>query len=78
MSRRGKSNPRGITPTTTWGVPLSVSVVPRMSGRPPNTACQMPSLSRTGRVAPLVSSAATNVRPIAAVTPRVSNRLLVA
>ena len=78
MSRLGKSKPRGITPTTTCAVPLSVSVVPRMSGRPPNTERHVPSLRTTGRVAPLVSSAATNVRPIAAVTPRVSKRLFVA
>ena len=78
MSRRGKSNPRGMTPTTTWGVPLSVIAVPRMSGRPPKTDRHTPSLRITGRVPPPVSSAALKVRPIAAVTPRVPKRLLVA
>ena len=78
MSRLGKSNPRGITPTTTCGVPLSDIVVPRMSGRPPNTDRHTPSLRMTGRVAPLVSSASTKVRPMAAVTCRVVNRLAVA
>ena len=45
----GSRSPRGITPTTTCGVPLSDIVVPRMSGRPPNTDRQTPSLSTTGR-----------------------------
>ena len=36
----GKSNPRGMTPTTVWGTWSTSTVFPRTAGSPPNRACQ--------------------------------------
>ncbi len=66
-------NPAGITAMTVTGVPLSVTLLPRMAGSPPNRRCHMPWLRMMTSSFPGASSSARNDRPSAGETCSRSN-----
>jgi hypothetical protein len=69
----GKSNARGITPTTVYDLPLTISDVPRTSGFPANRRCQYLQESMMGRSPVVASSSARNERPIRGRTPVIAS-----
>ena len=69
MSRSRNSKPAGITPMISIGMPLTVTLRPRIDSSPPKRRCHRPwlmsILSRGG-----ASSSGVNVRPRSGVAPR--------
>ena len=70
----GKRNPRGITPTTVVGVPLTTALLPSTSARPPNWLCHTSCPRITTGSAPGRSSSGRKPRPSAGRTPSSGNR----